>query len=46
MDAINKGVVPDIRGTWENVAAVENTKALEVAEKVGILDTGFCCLLG
>jgi hypothetical protein len=33
--AINKGIIPDIRGTWESVAAVENTKALEIVQKVG-----------
>jgi hypothetical protein len=37
VDAINKGIVPDIRGTWENVAAVENTKALELVQQVGLL---------
>lgn len=34
VDSINKGVVPDIRGTWESVAAVENTNALRKAEQV------------
>lgn len=34
VDAINKGIVPDIRGTWESVAAVENTKALEIAKQM------------
>lgn len=34
VDSINKGVVPDIRGTWESVAAVENTNALQQAQQV------------
>jgi hypothetical protein len=34
VDSINRGAVPDIKGTWESVAALENVKALELSQKV------------